>query len=55
VLEGKGPGVLFEKYVGDRFRLEKARCITGDAPYRPTALTKHKDYLSFYAPKKPGG
>ena len=40
---------------GDRFRLEKARCITGDAPYRPKALMKHKDYEPFYKPKNPGG
>jgi uncharacterized protein (DUF2235 family) len=55
VLAGKGPDVLYEKHIGDRFRLEKARCVTGDAPYRPMALMKHKDYVSFYAPKKPGG
>jgi uncharacterized protein (DUF2235 family) len=55
VLDGKGPDILYEKHVGDRFRLDKARCITGDAPYRPKALTKHTDYEPFYKPKNPGG
>jgi hypothetical protein len=55
VLGGKGPDILYEKHVGDRFRLDKARCLTGDAPYRPKALTKHKDYESFYKPINPGG
>jgi uncharacterized protein (DUF2235 family) len=55
VLGGKGPDILHEKHVGDRFRLETARCITGDAPYRPKALTKHKDYESFYKLANPGG
>jgi uncharacterized protein (DUF2235 family) len=55
VLDGKGPDILHEKHVGDRFRLDKARCVTGDAPYRPKALMKHKDYEPFYKPKPPGG
>jgi uncharacterized protein (DUF2235 family) len=46
--EGQGPDVLYEKHVGDRFRLANAKCITGDAPYRPKALCKHKDYKDFY-------
>jgi hypothetical protein len=47
-LEGKGPDVLYEEHVGDRFRLANARCITGDAPYRPKALCKHQDYKGLY-------
>jgi hypothetical protein len=48
VRDGKGPDILHEKFVYNRFGLAKARCVTGDRPYRPKALAKHKDYLSFY-------
>jgi len=45
---GKGPDILYEAFVGNRFDLAKARCVTGDRPYRPKALAKHSDYLRFY-------
>jgi hypothetical protein len=48
VRDGKGPDVLHEAFVGNRFALAKARCVTGDRPYRPKALAKHRDYLKFY-------
>jgi uncharacterized protein (DUF2235 family) len=48
VRNGKGPDILHEDFVHNRFRLAKARCVTGDRPYRPKALAKHRDYLSFY-------
>jgi uncharacterized protein (DUF2235 family) len=44
---GKGPDILHES-VRKRFGLAKARCVTGDRPYRPKALAKHKDCQSFY-------
>jgi hypothetical protein len=34
--------------VRNRFGLAKARYLTGDRPYRPKALAKHRNYLSFY-------
>jgi len=46
---GKGPDILHEDFVRNRFNLAKARCVTGDHPYRPKALAKHRDYLSFYS------
>jgi uncharacterized protein (DUF2235 family) len=48
VRDGKGPDILHEKFVYDRFHLATARCVTGDRLYRPKALAKHKDYLGFY-------
>jgi hypothetical protein len=48
VLDGKGPDILHEDFVHKRFGLATARCVTGDRPYRPKALTKHRDYLPFY-------
>jgi uncharacterized protein (DUF2235 family) len=48
VRNGQGPDILHEDFVRQRFGLPKARCVTGDRPYRPKALAKHRDYLSFY-------
>jgi uncharacterized protein (DUF2235 family) len=48
VRNGQGPDILHEDFVHKRFGLPKARCVTGDGPYRPRALAKHRDYLSFY-------
>ena len=48
VRNGEGPDILHEDFVHKRFGLPKARCVTGDRPYRPKALAKHRDYLSFY-------
>jgi hypothetical protein len=48
VRDGKGPDTLHEDFVRNRFNLAKARCVTGDRPYRPKALAKHRDYSSFY-------
>jgi hypothetical protein len=48
VRDGKGPDILYEEFVRNRFGLAKARCVTGDRPYRPKALAKHRDYLCFY-------
>ncbi|WP_197424090.1 T6SS phospholipase effector Tle1-like catalytic domain-containing protein [Bradyrhizobium valentinum] len=48
VRDGNGPDILHEDFVRNRFGLAKARCVTGDRPYRPKALAKHRDYLSFY-------
>jgi len=48
VRNGKGPDILHGDFVRKRFSLPKARCVTGDRPYRPQALATHRDYLSFY-------
>jgi uncharacterized protein (DUF2235 family) len=48
VRNGQGPDILHEDFVHKRFGLPKARCVTGDRPYRPKSLAKHRDYLSFY-------
>jgi uncharacterized protein (DUF2235 family) len=48
VLDGKGPDILHEDFVHKRFGLPTARCVTGDRPYRPRALAKHKDYSRLY-------
>jgi hypothetical protein len=48
VRDGNGPDMLHEEFVRNRFGLAKARCVTGDRPYRPKALAKHRDYLGFY-------
>jgi hypothetical protein len=48
VREGKGPDILHEDFVHNRFNLPKARCVTGDRPYRPKALAKHRDYSRLY-------
>ena len=48
VLDGKGPDILHEDFVHKRFGLTTARCVTGDRPYRPKALAKHKDYSRLY-------
>ncbi|WP_029582739.1 DUF2235 domain-containing protein [Bradyrhizobium sp. URHD0069] len=48
VRDGKGPDILHEGSVRKRFGLAKARCVTGDRPYRPKALAKHRDCLTFY-------
>jgi uncharacterized protein (DUF2235 family) len=48
VLNGKGPDILHEDFVHNRFGLAKARCVTGDQPYRPKALAKHPNYLRFF-------
>jgi len=48
VLNGRGPDVLHETHVGDRFKLARAKCSTGDAPYRPAALQRHPTYLEYY-------
>lgn len=49
---GKGPDVLYEQHVGNRFKLPKAKFITGDVPYRPEALRKHSGYESYYQETK---
>ena len=46
--EGYRPDVLAEPHVGNRFKLGLARCVTGDAPYRPQALRAHPDYRHLY-------
>jgi hypothetical protein len=48
VQDGKGPDILHEDLVHNRFNSAKARGVTGDRPYRPKALAKHRDYSSFY-------
>jgi hypothetical protein len=48
VLEGKGPDVLYEKHVGQRFNLATARCLPKDGPYRPRALRAHPVYKGRY-------
>ena len=45
---GKGPDILHEDFVRNRFGLAKARCITGDRPYRPKALAKHPNYSTLF-------
>jgi uncharacterized protein (DUF2235 family) len=44
LLDGKGPDILHEHFVGSRFGLAAARYVTGDRLYRPKALTRHRDY-----------
>jgi uncharacterized protein (DUF2235 family) len=48
VRNGEGPDTLYEKFVHNRFGLAKARGVTGDRPYRPKALSKHRDYAGRY-------
>jgi uncharacterized protein (DUF2235 family) len=48
VRQGAGPDILHEDFVRNRFGLAQARYVTGDRPYRPEALSKHRNYLDFY-------
>jgi uncharacterized protein (DUF2235 family) len=47
--EAYRPDSLHENDVNRRFALAKARTVTGDAPYRPAALSLHPNYAHYYA------
>lgn len=46
--EKRAPDILKEKEVRNRFDEAVVPYIDGKRPYRPTALAKHKDYLTYY-------